>query len=159
MAPIPAEGVGQITPELREQRLDERRRGDRAAILDRYRAMRFRDDVESEEWFEDRAEHILSVSEGHFEQGAESMQDLDVVDRLHELTTPTLMIAGAVDSLLVPNLLDFMRLPNATLEVLSRAGHEVAIHEPQRVADAIRSFMQFGPVTAATLMARLVEKP
>ena len=77
------------------------------------------------------------------------------VDRLHELTTPTLMIAGAVDSLLTPNLLDFMRLPNATLEVLSRAGHEVAIHEPQRVADAIRSFMQFGPVTAATLMARL----
>ena len=155
MAPIPAEGVGQITPELREQRLDERRRGDREAILERYRAMRFRDDVESEEWFQDRAEHILSVSDGHFEQGAESMQDLDVVDRLHELTTPTLMIAGAVDSLLTPNLLDFMRLPNATLEVLSRAGHEVAIHEPQRVADAIRSFLQFGPVTAATLMARL----
>jgi 3-oxoadipate enol-lactonase len=155
MAPIPAEGVGQITPELREQRLDERRRGDRQAILERYRAMSFRDDVESEEWFEDRAEHILSVSEGHFEKGAESMQDLHVVDRLHELTIPTLMIAGAVDSLLVPNLLDFMRLPNATLEVLSRAGHEVAVHEPQRVADAIHSFMQFGPVTAATLMARL----
>ena len=29
MAPIPAEGVGEITPELREQRMAERRRGDR----------------------------------------------------------------------------------------------------------------------------------
>jgi pimeloyl-ACP methyl ester carboxylesterase len=157
MAPIPAEGVGEITPELREQRLAERRRGDREAILTRYRAMRFREDVETEAWFEDRAEHILSVSEGHFERGAESMQTLDVAERLGDLIVPTLMLAGAVDSLLVPNLLDYMRLPNATLEVLSRAGHEVAVHEPERVADAIASFMTYGPVTAATLMARLNE--
>ncbi|MEJ2089750.1 MAG: alpha/beta fold hydrolase [Gammaproteobacteria bacterium] len=155
MAPIPAEGVGEITPELRAQRIEERRRGDRDAILARYRAMRFRDDVETEAWFESRAEHILSVSDGHFERGAESMQALHVVDRLGDLTTPTLMIAGAVDSLLVPNLLDFMRLPNATLEVIMRAGHEVAVHEPERVAEAITGFMTYGPVTAATLMARL----
>jgi pimeloyl-ACP methyl ester carboxylesterase len=155
MAPIPAEGVGEITPELREQRMAERRRGDTEAILARYRAMQFRDDVETEEWFVDRAEHILSVSDGHFERGAESMRDLDVAHRLPEITTPTLMIAGAVDSLLIPNLNDYMRLPNATLEVLSRAGHEVAVHEPDRVAQAIDDFMVYGPVTAATLMARL----
>jgi pimeloyl-ACP methyl ester carboxylesterase len=155
MAPIPAEGVGEITPELREQRMAERRRGDQDAILARYRAMQFRDDVETEEWFIDRAEHILSVSDGHFERGAESMRDLDVAHRLPEITTPTLMIAGAVDSLLEANLADFMNLPNATLEVLSRAGHEVAVHEPDRVAEAIHSFMVHGPVTAATLMARL----
>ena len=155
MAPIPAEGVGEITPELREQRLAERRRGDRDAILARYRAMQFREDVETEEWFIDRAEHILSVSDGHFERGAESMRDLDVAHRLPEITTATLMIAGAVDSLLEANLRDFMNLPNATLEVLSRAGHEVAVHEPERVSAAIDSFMQHGPVTAATLMARL----
>ena len=71
--------------------------------------------------------------------------------------TPTLMIAGAVDSLLLPNLMDFMRLPKATLEVLSRAGHEVAVHEPERVAQAIDNFMVHGPVTAVTLMARLAE--
>ncbi|MEM8766454.1 MAG: alpha/beta hydrolase [Pseudomonadota bacterium] len=47
MAPIPAEGVGQITPELRQQRLEERRRGDKEAILARYRLMQFRDDVET----------------------------------------------------------------------------------------------------------------
>ncbi len=155
VAPIPAEGVGKITPELREQRMAERRRGDREAILSRYRLMQFREDVETEEWFTDRAEHILSVSDGHFERGAESMRDLDVAHRLQEITTPALMIAGAVDSLLQANLVDFMSLPNATLEVLSRAGHEVAVHEPDRVAAAIDGFMVHGPVTAATLMERL----
>ena len=81
------------------------------------------------------------------------MSALNVADRLGELTTPTLMIAGGVDGLLGPNLRDYLRLPNAALEVLSRAGHEVAVHEPERVADAIDKFMQHGPITAATLMA------
>lgn len=154
MAPIPADGIGPIDPEMRRQRLEERRRGDREALLARYRAMRFRDDVETDAWFEDRVRHILSVSDGHFEQGAESMSALGVGDRLAEITLPALMIAGAVDSLLPANLQDFARLPNATLEVLSRAGHEVAVHEPDRVAEAIAAFMAHGPVTAASLMAR-----
>ena len=155
MAPIPADGIGQIAPEMRAQRMEERRRGDRDAIVGRYRALRFREDVETDAWFEDRADHVLGVSEGHFEQGAESMQALALGARLGEIETPTLMIAGAVDSLLVPNLQDFLKLPNATLEVLSRAGHEVGVHEPERVADAIEAFMQHGVVRAETLMARL----
>ncbi|MEZ5558403.1 MAG: alpha/beta hydrolase [Pseudomonadales bacterium] len=154
MAPIPADGVGAIDPEMRRQRLEERRRRDREALLARYRALRFRDDVETDAWFEDRVRHVLSVSDGHFEQGAESMSALKVRHRLGEITLPTLMIAGAVDSLLQANLQDFARLPNATLEVLSRAGHEVAVHEPERVAAAIAAFMVHGPVTAAGLMAR-----
>jgi pimeloyl-ACP methyl ester carboxylesterase len=155
MAPIPAAGIGEITPELREARMAERRARDRAAILARYQAMRFRTDVETDNWFESRVEHVLGVSDGHFEQSADSMRTLNVAERLGELTLPTLMIAGGVDSLLHANLQDFARLPNAALEVLSRAGHEVAVHEPQRVADAIHAFMQHGAVTAATLMARL----
>lgn len=83
------------------------------------------------------------------------MQALNVEDRLAEITTPTLMIAGAVDALLLANLADFMLLPNATLEVLSRAGHEVAIHEPARVTEAIAQFMRHGPLNAAALIARL----
>jgi len=155
MAPIPAQGIGEITPQLREQRLEERRRGDREALIARYRAMRFRADAETEAWFADRADHILNVSDGHFEQSAETMQALNVEARLEQLRTPTLMIAGGVDSLLVPNLLDYMKLPNASLEVIARAGHEIAVHEPQRVADAISEFMTAGPVTAATLLAQL----
>lgn len=155
MAPIPASGTGPITPEIRAQRLDERRRRDRNAILERYRAMRFRGDVETDAWFESRADHILGVSDGHFEQSAESMQSLCLGTRLGEITTPTLMIAGAVDGLLLANLQDFTMLPNSTLEVLSRAGHEIAIHEPDRVAAAIEAFLQYGVIRAETLQARL----
>jgi len=155
MAPIPAAGVGEIQPQLREQRMAERRAGDRGAILARYRAMRFREDVETDQWIESRVDHVLSVSNGHFEQSAESMQALDVEAHLGELSTPTLMIAGGVDGLLHANISDFALLPNASLEVISRAGHEVAVHEPQRVADAIDAFMRYGPVTAASLLAKL----
>lgn len=154
MAPIPADGIGAIDPVMRAERLAERARGDREALLARYRQQRFRPDVETEAWFEDRVRHILGVSDGHFEQSAEAMSALAVGHRLHEIALPALMIAGAVDGLLAANLHDFSRLPNATLEVLSRAGHEVAVHEPDRVAAAIDAFMVHGPVTAATLLAR-----
>ncbi|MBX3706100.1 MAG: alpha/beta hydrolase [Pseudomonadales bacterium] len=146
MAPIPADGIGPIDPALREMRLTERRNRDLEGILARYRAQRFRTDVETDAWFEDRARHILGVSDGHFEQAAESMAALSLGHRLGEIRLPTLMIAGAVDGLLPANLQDFLRLPHATLEVLSRAGHEVAVHEPDRVAAAIAAFMEHGPV-------------
>jgi pimeloyl-ACP methyl ester carboxylesterase len=155
MAPIPAKGIGEITPEMRQQRIAERNAGDREGMLTRYRAMRFREDVETDSWFESRVDHLLAVSDGHFIQSAESMAALDVAAHLGDLTTPTLMIAGGVDSLLQANLEDYLSLPNATLEVLSRAGHEVAVHEPQRVAEAIDQFMQHGPITAQSLMAKV----
>lgn len=149
MAPIPANGIGTPDPRDSDARARERREGDRKALFDRYVAQRFRPDVETDAWFESRVDHVLGVSDGHYEEGARSMQALRVKDRLGELTTPTLVIAGAADALLRPNLSDFRRLPAATLEVLSRAGHEVAVHEPDRVAHAIREFMVHGPVTAA----------
>lgn len=155
MAPIPADGIGEIDPETREARMAERQRGDSDAVFARYLAQRFRDDVETDAWFETRTEHVLGVSDGHFEQSVESMRDLKVGHRLAELTTPTLMIAGAVDGLLPANLMDFLQLPNATLEVLSRAGHEVAVHEPEAVARAIDQFMTHGAVTPAHLAAQL----
>ncbi len=149
MAPIPADGIGEIDPQLREARLAERRRRDRGAILARYVAQRFRPDRETDAWFHSRVDHILGVSDGHFEQSADSMRDLTLGHRLAELRIPTLMIAGAVDGLLPANLMDFLKLPNATLEVLSRAGHEVAVHEPEAVARAMANFMTHGPAKPA----------
>jgi len=159
MAPIPADGTAELDPQLREERRQLRRRGDREGLLARYKAMRFRPEVETDAWLESRVEHVLGVSDGHYEGGAQTMHELQVGHRLAELKTPTLMIAGAVDSLLASNLNDFLKLPNATLEVLSRAGHEVAIHEPDAVANAIAGFMQHGPITAAHLQARLTAPP
>ncbi len=155
MAPVPSGGIGEINPELRQARLEERRRGDREAILQRYRQQRFREDVETEAWFASRADHILGVSEGHFEGSEVAMRSLDLTARLAALETPTLMIAGGVDSLLPANLADYQALPNAVLEVVFRAGHEVAVHEPDRVSDVIDQFMLHGVVNATTLLERL----
>jgi pimeloyl-ACP methyl ester carboxylesterase len=66
-----------------------------------------------------RVDRALSVSKGHYEGSWESMVAFNVTDRLGELTTPTLMIAGAADALSRANLEDYLRLPNATLHVCS----------------------------------------
>ncbi|MEO9254716.1 MAG: alpha/beta hydrolase [Tepidiformaceae bacterium] len=150
MAPVPADGIPGDAP-LPTQPTEH----DRETLLARYTTMRFRPEVETDAWFEDRVRHVLSVSNGHYVGGAAAMRGLHVGDRLGELTMPALMIAGAADGLLPANLKDFARLPNATLEVFSRAGHEVAIHEPDGVAKAIDGFMKHGVVTAKTLQARL----
>jgi pimeloyl-ACP methyl ester carboxylesterase len=147
MASVPADGYPLPSKEVRDFLIDRRRRGDRASYMEEYIATRFRPEIETDAWFNSRIDHILAVSEGHYVQGAESFAQLRVGDRLIDLEVPTLVLAGAVDSLLAANLADFSRLPNATLQVFSRAGHEVAVHEPEGVAAAIDGFMRHGVVT------------
>lgn len=155
MAPIPSAGIaGEPNRELMAVRLKARQEKNRAFFKTEMLAMQFRPDVQTDEWYESRVDHLMRVSEGHLVGGMESMHKLDVEDRLSSLAVPTLMLAGAVDSLLPANLLDYMRLPDASLHVFSRAGHDVAIHEVDGVSEAIHQFMQHGPVTAAKLMER-----
>jgi pimeloyl-ACP methyl ester carboxylesterase len=154
MASVPADGYPLPSKEVRDFLIDRRRRGDRASYMEEYIATRFRPEIETDAWFNSRIDHILAASEGHYVQGAESFAQLRVGDRLIDLDVPTLILAGAVDSLLAANLADFSRLPNATLQVFSRAGHEVAVHEPEGVAAAIDGFMRHGVVTAAKLSSR-----
>ena len=155
MAPIGAGGIAVMPPqELIDERMAARRRGDRDYFMADQLTQRFRDDVQTDEWFNSRVDHLLSVSEGHVLGGLESMGSLDLESNLKDISVPTLMLAGAVDGLLEANLRDFALLPNATLHVLSRVGHEVAVHEPVAVADAIHQFLTHGPLTAALLAAQ-----
>jgi len=154
MASVPADGYPLPSKEVRDFLIERRRRGDRASYMEEYIATRFRPEIETDAWFNSRIDHILAASEGHYVQGAESFAQLRVGDRLIDLDVPTLVLAGAVDSLLAANLADFSRLPNATLQVFSRAGHEVAVHEPEGVTAAIDGFMRHGVVTAAKLSNR-----
>jgi pimeloyl-ACP methyl ester carboxylesterase len=159
MAPIPARGTANLpTDEMIEQRLAARRRGDRAYCLKEMVAAQFRPDVQTDAWFESRVDHLLGVSEGHLLGGLETMHQLDVEDRLGEIQIPALMITGGVDHLLEANLRDYSLLADASLHVLSRAGHETAVHEPDAVAEAIDQFLQYGPLTAAKLMALAATK-
>ena len=144
MASIPADGFPNIDPRMHELRAALRKNRDRATLLAQYRAGCVRPDVEDDAWFQSRVDQIFGVSDGHFDGGATAMRSLSVGSRLASIATPTLVIAGAADGLLGANLDDFRRLPNATLEVLSRAGHDVALHEPVAVARAIDAFVRFG---------------
>jgi pimeloyl-ACP methyl ester carboxylesterase len=154
MAPIPSKGTGMMNASMLETRLKHRRENDRAAIKQNYLDTRFRPEVETDAWIESRVDHIMRVSEGHLTDGAKAMTDIDLAEKLPEITIPTLMIAGSVDGLLSANLADFKRLPNAALQVFSRAGHEVAIHEPEGVSNAIHTFMQHGALSAKDLYKR-----
>lgn len=154
MAPIPSGGTQGPDRNMLEKRLEARRAGDREFFKRTMLATRFRPDVQTNDWFERRVNHLLRVSEGHVVGGAETMAALDVEEQLSHMNVPTLMLAGAVDGLLRANLNDYMKMPNASLHVFSRAGHDVAIHEPDGVAEVIHDFMQHGPITAAMLMER-----
>ncbi len=150
MAPISADGI-----KAADVPVVQPTEADREVELGRSRRLRFRDDMEPDEWLEDRFRHRRSVSNGHYVQGWETMRALRVGERLGEIQAPTLMIAGTADGLLSSNLRDFQRLRNASLQVFSHAGHEVAIHEPDGVARCIDQFMRMGVVTSRTLAARL----
>jgi pimeloyl-ACP methyl ester carboxylesterase len=151
MASIPSDGLpgGATAPEQPTAK-------DHDVMLARYRAGRLHPEIETDAWYEDRIRHITSVSNGHYVGGSKAMRDLHVGDRLKEITIPTLILSGAADGLLPANLQDFSRLPNATLHVFSRVGHEVAVQEPDGVASAIADFMEHGVVTAKTQQQKLI---
>ena len=83
------------------------------------------------------------------------MGEVNVTDRLPELTTPTLIIAGAADGLCVANVNDWQLLPNGTLHVFSRVGHGVPRDVPDEFAVVVDDFMEHGFINARTLLARL----
>jgi len=96
----------------------------------------------------------LSVSQGYYEQSWDSMARLDVTDRLSELTTPTLVVAGAADGLVRANVEDYLRLPNAGLHVFNSAGHSIPTDVPEAFAATLDDFFDEGVVTARTLIKR-----
>jgi len=150
MASVPADGFPNSDPRMHETRAALRRNRDRATLLAQYRATCVRPDVETDAWFNSRIDHIFGVSDGHFDGGALAMRDLDVGKHLASITIPTLVIAGSADALLPANLEDFRRLPNAALHVFSRAGHDVAVHEPVGVERAIDDFIRNGVARTAS---------
>ena len=152
VAPAPADGV-QAPPEMFERSRRLRREHARDTMIRERTIMAARE--ESSANIAASVDRALSVSDGHFEQSWQELVDARLGDRLAEITTPTLVISGAADSLLQANLKDFQRLPNATLHVFSRVGHGVPSDVPDQFAEVVADFMEHGPVTARTLMDRL----
>lgn len=157
VAPAPADGIDASSPVMQAQRERQRQlreAGDRATILRERLATtaRPRHDVVAR-----AVDRALSVSPGHYEASWDALVNYRAGERLGEITTPTLVVAGAADGLLQANLRDFLRLPNATLHVFSRISHGIHQEEPAPFIEVLGDFLEHGVVTAATLQARLRE--
>jgi len=66
-----------------------------------------------------------------------------VMDRLHEIQVPTLVMAGRDDFQFPPEHQVALAggIPNAQLEIIERAGHEAPSERPAEVVRAIRGFL------------------
>jgi pimeloyl-ACP methyl ester carboxylesterase len=154
VAPVGSGGVS-VAPELREMARRLWYDRDAEELVRQRVVMAARPESIDEVQTKARVERALSVSEGHFEGSWASMASFNVTDRLSEIMTPTLMVAGAADTLVRANLEDFLRLPNATLHVLSRVGHLIPSDATDTFAEVLSDFLGNGVVTAATLQERL----
>ena len=96
--------------------------------------------------------HLDCASEAHFSQLWRAMVSFRPEhahpDGLKALATPTLMVAGAADDILLGNLEDFKALRRtATLHVFSRVGHGIPRQAPTELAHVIADFLHHGVVT------------
>jgi proline iminopeptidase len=74
-----------------------------------------------------------------------------VMERLHEIKVPTLILAGRDDFQFPPEHQAILadRLPNAQLEIIEHAGHNAPMEQPAEVIKAIRDFMAaVAPISA-----------
>ena len=67
----------------------------------------------------------------------------DARSRLHEIDAPTLVLSGADDRLVSAATIAALvnRLPNATSEIISGAGHDLSLERPGATARRIRRFL------------------
>ena len=64
-------------------------------------------------------------------------------DRLAELTTPTLLIAGGDDPKFAAIAEEMASvIPNATLEIIARAGHSAHLERPTAVVDIVTTWLE-----------------
>src|SRR3954454_13144175 len=78
---------------------------------------------------------------------AQAIQTHDTLDRLGDITAPTLVIHGTEDEMLPHSnaVLTAARIPHARLETLEGVGHMFWWEQPQRSADAIRALVAAQP--------------
>lgn len=80
-------------------------------------------------------------------RGAGAGVDPDVLNQLHRITAPTLLLAGELDSPYVA----FARrlesgLPRAEVRLIPNAGHAAHLENPDGVVDAVTDFLRRQPV-------------
>lgn len=72
-----------------------------------------------------------------------SLKTWDITDRLHEITTPTLLISGGYDEatpLIVGQIHD--RIPGAEWELFEQSSHMPHVEEPEAFLERVEAFLQ-----------------
>lgn len=69
--------------------------------------------------------------------------EFDLMDRLHEIRVPTLVVCGEEDRMTPAKYSRHLAdcIPDARLELIPRAGHMVMLEQPEALADVIQSFL------------------
>ena len=72
-----------------------------------------------------------------------SLKTWDITDRLHEITTPTLLVSGRYDEatpLIVGQIHD--RIPGSEWELFEQSSHMPHIEEPEAFLERVEAFLQ-----------------
>jgi proline iminopeptidase len=83
-------------------------------------------------------------------------RDWSVVERLSEITVPTLVMAGEDDFVFPPEcqLQLASALPKGRLRLIERAGHNPHWERPVEVMTALRSFLRATPAAVSATLTR-----
>jgi pimeloyl-ACP methyl ester carboxylesterase len=93
-------------------------------------------------------QHLLSLDRRGTYRAAHGVIDRDgVYQRISGIATPTLIMVGEEDVATVPEKSERMQhvIPGARLVRIPGAGHSASIEQPERVTDAVRSFLESLP--------------
>jgi proline iminopeptidase len=76
--------------------------------------------------------------------GRHLLKDWSVMDRLGEITVPTLVMAGRDDFLFPPEHQRELAagIPGARLQIIERAGHNAHAEQPAEVMAAVKDFIR-----------------
>jgi proline iminopeptidase len=73
------------------------------------------------------------------------LRNYNILDELHKITSPTLVIAGRHDWICPVEFSQEIAqgIPNAHLQIFENSGHLIRVDEPQLLLDAIMAFLEF----------------
>lgn len=93
-------------------------------------------------------DNLVALDPEGYAQACDAVSAFDVTDRLHDITTPTLVIAGSEDVSTPPAVVKIIAdgIPEARFEVVEGAAHIGNIEAPEQYGALIANFLQ--PVTA-----------
>ncbi|MEK6711453.1 MAG: alpha/beta fold hydrolase [Nitrospinota bacterium] len=96
---------------------------------------------------EETRRELLACPPGVAEGDLRACDAFDVMDRLGEVTLPTLVLCGESDALTPSKYSRFLagRIPGARLAIVEKAGHMLMLERPAQVGEAIAAFLDSLP--------------